>query len=84
MHMRYITQIRGNDARLPRFSKADERPPFAQVIDDIAQNTLVAASTLTPEIRAKLNGGGGANKVHHNRLASVPTFEPRIAEGLPW
>jgi len=33
------------------------------VIDDQVGNTLAAASTLTAEIRAKLNGGGGANKV---------------------
>ncbi|KAK9834013.1 hypothetical protein WJX81_002969 [Elliptochloris bilobata] len=35
---------------------------YAQVIDDYVGNTLVAASTLTPEIRAKLNGSGGADK----------------------
>ena len=70
-----ITQTCGNDARSPRLSKADELPLFAQVIDDIAQNTLVAASTLTPEIRAKLNGGGGANKVvHQTDLPNVPRF----------
>lgn len=34
-----------------------------QVIDDSIGNTLVAASTLTPEIREKLNGGGAGNKV---------------------
>ncbi|BDA41589.1 50S ribosomal protein L18 [Coccomyxa sp. Obi] len=34
---------------------------YAQVIDDSIGNTLVAASTLTPEIREKLNGGGGGN-----------------------
>lgn len=34
-----------------------------QVIDDSVGNTLVAASTLTPEIREKLNGGGGSNTV---------------------
>ncbi|KAK9810302.1 hypothetical protein WJX72_008302 [[Myrmecia] bisecta] len=35
---------------------------YAQVIDDSEGNTLAAASTLTPEIRQKLNGGGGANQ----------------------
>ena len=35
----------------------------AQVVDDEQQHTLVAASTLTPEIRDQLNGTGGANKV---------------------
>lgn len=34
-----------------------------QVIDDSVGNTLVAASTLTPDIREKLNGSGGGDKV---------------------
>ena len=34
-----------------------------QVVDDVQQHTLVAASTLMPEIRGQLNGTGGANKV---------------------
>ena len=32
---------------------------YAQVIDDDAATTLAAASTLSPEIRAKLDNGGG-------------------------
>ena len=36
-----------------------------QVVDDEQQHTLVAASTLMPEIRGQLNGTGGANKVSH-------------------
>ena len=32
------------------------------MIDDTVGSTLVAASTLTPEIRAKLNGTGGGNQ----------------------
>ena len=36
---------------------------FYQVVDDEQQHTLVAASTLMPEIRGQLNGTGGANKV---------------------
>ena len=35
---------------------------YAQVIDDTAGSTLVAASTLTPEIREKLGGSAGGNK----------------------
>ena len=40
---------------------------LGQVIDDFVGHTLVAASTLTPEIRAKLNGSGGADKVRLER-----------------
>ena len=36
---------------------------LCQVVDDEQQHTLVAASTLMPEIRGQLNGTGGANKV---------------------
>ena len=39
------------------------RPVVLQVIDDSMGSTLVAASTLTPEIREKLNGSGGGNQV---------------------
>ena len=31
---------------------------YAQVIDDVAQNTIVSASTLDPELKGKLNGPG--------------------------
>ena len=31
---------------------------YAQVIDDVAQNTIVSASTLDPELKGKLNGTG--------------------------
>ena len=42
-----------------------------QVIDDSIGNTLVAASTLTPEIREKLNGGGAGNKVRMHFINRV-------------
>lgn len=35
---------------------------YAQVVDDEAGNTLAAASTLTPEIRAKLGEAGSNNE----------------------
>jgi large subunit ribosomal protein L18 len=53
---------------VPQISGSDERPRlavfrsnthiYAQVIDDTIGNTLAAASTLSPEIREKLNGNG--------------------------
>ncbi len=39
-----------------------------QVIDDSVGNTLVAASTLTPDIREKLNGSGGGDKVRLGQM----------------
>ena len=56
-----------------------------QVIDDYVGHTLVAASTLTPEIRAKLNGSGGADKVQLERCYvswTVTTYQ-RPAHRLP-
>jgi len=58
-----------------------------QVIDDSAGNTLVAASTLTPEIREKLNGGGGSNTVRicpirSRQTSSYLSFDSIIDSGL--
>lgn len=47
-------------------SSTSEIEVILQVIDDSIGNTLVAASTLTPEIREKLNGGGGGNTVRRD------------------
>lgn len=51
-----------------------------QVIDDTAGNTLVAASTLTPDVRSQLNGTGtGGNQAcwHPTALPiGSPFFEP--------
>jgi hypothetical protein len=45
---------------------------MCQVIDDEAGSTLVAASSLTPEIREKLGGpGAGGNQV--SRMPSLLT-----------
>ena len=53
----------------PYVSSTSEVRVMLQVIDDSIGNTLVAASTLTPEIREKLNGGGGGNTVRgHSQL----------------
>ena len=56
-----------------------------QVIDDYVGHTLVAASTLTPEIRAKLNGSGGADKVQLERcyVSCTVTMYQRPAHSLP-
>ncbi len=35
---------------------------YAQVIDDVAGRTLVAASTAEQDVRGQLNGSGGGNK----------------------
>ena len=53
----------GHGTGVPGLSNESMDALLCQVIDDSAGSTLVAASTLTPEIREKLNGGGGGNTV---------------------
>jgi len=69
---------------LPQVSGDGDRPRlavfrsnnhiYAQVIDDTAGSTLVAASTLTPDIREKLAGAGGGN------AAAAAMVGARVAE----
>jgi large subunit ribosomal protein L18 len=63
--MRYvihILQVSGTQER-PRLAVfRSNNHIYAQVVDDEAGNTLAAASTLTPEIRAKLGEAGSNNE----------------------
>ena len=57
-HMRVRNKISGTADR-PRLSVYRSlNNIYAQVIDDVAQTTLVSASTLDEELKGKLNGTG--------------------------
>ena len=57
-HMRVRNKISGTHDR-PRLSVYRSlNNIYAQVIDDVAQNTLVSASTLDEELKTILNGTG--------------------------
>ena len=57
-HMRVRNKISGTQER-PRLSVYRSlNNIYAQVIDDVAQNTIVSASTLDEELKGKLNGTG--------------------------
>ena len=57
-HMRVRNKISGTQER-PRLSVYRSlNNIYAQVIDDVAQTTLVSASTLDEELKGKLNGSG--------------------------
>ena len=54
---------------------------YAQVIDDVAQNTIVSASTLDPELKGKLNGTGNKEAAKAVReLVAKRTMEKGIKE----
>lgn len=57
-HLRVRQRVRGTAAR-PRLSVFRSlKHVYAQLIDDEAGRTLVAVSSLAPELRAALKGGG--------------------------
>ncbi len=60
-HARIRAKVTGTAER-PRLAVSrSHRHISAQVIDDIAARTLVAASSVEPELRASLGSGGGGN-----------------------
>ncbi len=60
-HRRVRASVTGTPVR-PRLAVSRSiRQISAQVIDDEAGRTLCAASSLDPELRAKLGSGGGGN-----------------------
>jgi large subunit ribosomal protein L18 len=57
-HRRVRKDVQGSTSR-PRLAVFRSlQHIYAQVIDDTEQHTLVAASSLEPELKSKLSGGG--------------------------
>jgi large subunit ribosomal protein L18 len=57
-HRRVRKDVNGSTDR-PRLAVfRSHQHIYAQLIDDIEQHTLVAASSLEPELKSKLSGGG--------------------------
>ena len=63
IHLRQRKRVKGVEGR-PRLAVfRSEAHIYAQVIDDLAGQTLVAASTLDPAVKAQLaDGARGSNK----------------------
>jgi large subunit ribosomal protein L18 len=60
-HRRVRRKVFGTAER-PRLAVfRSENHIYVQVIDDTAQHTLAAASTLDPELKAELTSGGNCN-----------------------
>ncbi len=78
-HLRVRKRVVGTPLR-PRLNVfRSARHIYAQIIDDTAGHTLVAASTLDPEVRAGLNGGG---KVGAARLVGEVIGRRALAAGI--
>ena len=54
-----------------------EQHIYAQVIDDTAQHTLAAASTLDPELKAELSSGNNLQRQHQSRSVDCQTLFQR-------
>ena len=79
-HMRVRNKISGTAER-PRLSVYRSlNNIYAQVIDDVAQNTIVSASTLDPELKGKLNGTG--NKEAAKAVGEFNISDDDIKYGL--
>lgn len=59
-HLRIRQQVRGTAARPRLAAFRSLKHIYAQLIDDDTGRTLVAASSLSPELRAGLKSGGNA------------------------
>jgi large subunit ribosomal protein L18 len=59
-HRRVRKDVKGSTER-PRLAVfRSHQHIYAQVIDDVEQHTLVAASSLEPELKSTLTGGGNS------------------------
>jgi large subunit ribosomal protein L18 len=86
---RQIARLRRHARVRKRVSGTPERPRLdvfrslrhisAQIIDDTRGYTLVAASTVEPEIRSRVNGMG---KVEQARLVGQILAERAVAQGI--
>ena len=80
-HKRLRQKLAGTAER-PRLAvfKSDKFV-YAQVIDDDAGRTLVAATSLEADVRARLAGSGGANKAAA-KLVGETVAERAMAKGI--
>ena len=78
-HARVRTKISGT-TQVPRLSVFRSlKNIYAQIIDDIAGQTLVSASTLDPDIRDQVLG---LNKTEQAKLVGRRLAEKALAKGL--
>lgn len=70
-HLRIRNRIAGSPER-PRLAVFKSlRYVYAQLVDDVSGRTLVAASTLEPELKGRLEGGSAASKAAARLVGEV-------------
>ncbi|MGH7802640.1 MAG: 50S ribosomal protein L18 [Thermodesulfobacteriota bacterium] len=81
-HRRVRRRLRGtsNTPRLSVFKSS--KHIYAEIIDDIKEHTLIAASTLTPKIRETLNNEGKKKKVETAKLVGKYIGETALSRGI--
>lgn len=80
-HSRVRRKISGNAER-PRLSVfKSSRHLYAQIIDDVAANTLVSASTLTPKVK-ELLGEENKKKAESAKIVGTYLGELALSKGI--
>ncbi|MEQ9620266.1 MAG: 50S ribosomal protein L18 [Deltaproteobacteria bacterium] len=80
-HSRVRRKISGNAER-PRLSVfKSSRHIYAQIIDDVSANTLVSASSLTPEVKGLL-GEENKKKVEEAKIVGKYLGELALSKGI--
>jgi large subunit ribosomal protein L18 len=80
-HRRIRGKVNGSPER-PRLSifRSNDHI-YAQVIDDTAQHTIVAASTVEPEIKSKVSSGGNCSaSTEVGKLIAIRSREKGITQ----
>jgi large subunit ribosomal protein L18 len=80
-HRRVRGKVNGSPER-PRLSVFRSNDHiYAQVIDDTAQHTLVAASTVDPEVKSKITSGGNCSaSTEVGKLIALRSLEKGITQ----
>jgi len=78
-HKRIRRKVRGTPERPRLCVFRSLNHIYAQVIDDVNHNTLVAASTLEPEVRAKIGDG---SKMDAAKAVGEAVANKALAKGI--
>ena len=72
-------KVKGSQERPRLCVFRSSRHIYVQVIDDVQKNTMVAASTMSPELRDKVKG---VNKTEAAKLVGKEVAQRALAKGI--